>query len=122
LRTDKFWIVVLSAAAVISVTGAVLLDQVSAGKALIYSSGVLVESIDLAAVYEPFTVTIGDEGFNIIEVGPGRIRVLDADCKDRSCVRQGWISGGALPIVCLPNRLVIRLEDGSAPFVDAITG
>ncbi|MBQ8509428.1 MAG: NusG domain II-containing protein [Clostridia bacterium] len=39
----------------------------------------------------------------------GRIRVSAADYPDQVCVHQGWQSTGAMPIVCLPNKLVIQL-------------
>ena len=34
----------------------------------------------------------------------------DADCPDKDCVNQGWISRPGQMIVCLPNRLVIKIE------------
>jgi len=97
--------------------------QAPATQASIYSEGLLIQKLDLAGVAEPFTLTVeGGGGFNIIAVERGRIRVSDADCPDGSCVRQGWVSGGVTPIVCLPHRLVIALEGGSANGVDAIVG
>jgi hypothetical protein len=48
---------------------------------------------------------------NVIEVAGGRIRMLEAECPDLTCVRMGYL--GAFPIVCLPNRLVIRFTGGS---------
>ena len=70
----------------------------------------------------PITVeTSGNK--NVIAVEQGRIRMLSADCPDGSCVRQGWISGGIFPIVCLPNRVVITLEHGdNRSNVDAVVG
>ena len=49
--------------------------------------------------------------YNLIEIKDGRIRVLEADCPDQICVDMGWLDSAA-PIVCLPNRLVIRFTDG----------
>jgi len=65
----------------------------------------------------------GTHGNNIISVEQGRIRVFAASCPDLICVRQGWVSNGLVPIVCLPNRLVITLDDGNNDKgVDAVVG
>ena len=81
----------------------------------IYLDGECVRSIDLSAVTgtETFTVT-SDRGENVIEVQPGRIRILEADCPDQICVNDGWLSDSAAPIVCLPHRLVIELAGEAA--------
>ena len=47
---------------------------------------------------------------NEVEVRPGCIAIISADCPDKLCVHQGFISDSRLPITCLPNRLVIRLR------------
>jgi len=123
MKSTRFWLVVLGAIIILSAAAALLLMQAPASQASIYSDGALMQKLDLTGVAEPFTLTIeGGGGFNIIAVERGRIRISDADCPDGSCVRQGWVSGGVTPIVCLPHRLVIALEGGSAGGVDAIVG
>lgn len=69
------------------------------------------------------TIPIKTEfGYNLIEIGEGRVRVIEADCPDQIDVKQGYISKTNELIVCLPNRLVIEIigeeEDGE---VDHIT-
>lgn len=59
-----------------------------------------------------------NSGENVITVANGEIRVSAADCPDKVCVRTGAISGGAVPIVCLPHRLEIRVVNGKSD-VDA---
>ncbi len=78
----------------------------------IYQNGVLLQSIDLSQITESYTFTVtGENGCtNEIAVRPGSIGILSADCPDRLCVRQGFISNSLLPITCLPNRLVIQLR------------
>ena len=85
--------------------------------------GELVQEIDLEQVGASFTFTVtGAEGLtNTIRVEKGRIRVEAADCPDQICVDQGFISDGTVPIVCLPNRLVIEITGGGEAF-DAATG
>lgn len=85
--------------------------------------GKLVEEIDLSAVTQAYTFTVeGPGGFtNTIQVEHGRIRVREAGCPDQVCVNQGYISDGTVPIVCLPNRLVIEIV-GGGDSLDAAAG
>lgn len=83
----------------------------------IYQNGKLIQSIPLDQVREPYSLEIeGDNGcVNHIEIRPGSIGILWADCPDKLCVNQGFIHSPAIPITCLPNRLVIilRVTNGS---------
>ena len=83
----------------------------------IFQNGKLIMSIPLNEETEERIFTVkGENGcVNEIEVRPGSIGILSADCPDRLCVRQGFISDTKLPITCLPNRLVIRLRPVSDP-------
>lgn len=49
-------------------------------------------------------------GYNLIEIGDGKVRVIEADCPDKLDVKQGYISKPGEVIVCLPNRLVIEIK------------
>lgn len=78
----------------------------------IYQNGKLIYSIPLDQVQESYTLNIeGENGcFNRIEVRPGSIGIVAADCPDLLCVKQGFVHSCAIPVTCLPNRLVIRLR------------
>ena len=82
--------------------------------AYVYSNGILLRTIDLSAVRETyrFTVSSADGKENVIEVRPGSIGILSADCPDKLCVHQGFLSAPLFPIVCLPNQLVIEVKEG----------
>ncbi len=45
---------------------------------------------------------------NTVLIENGKICIINADCPDNTCVHMGWLKSEALPIVCLPNRLVIQ--------------
>lgn len=79
----------------------------------IYQNGVLIRSIPLDQVSEPFSFLIEGEngGRNLIEVRPGSIGVLQADCPDQICVRQGFIDSPLIPVACVPNGLVILIRN-----------
>lgn len=75
-------------------------------------NGEVIRTIPLSEDCE-FTVK-SNEGYNIVTVKNGAVSVTEADCPDKVCVRTGAISGGAVPIVCLPHKLEIRIVGGSA--------
>ncbi len=77
----------------------------------IYQNDTLVERIDLSQVHEAYTITIDGEynAQNIILVEPNAISMKTATCPDKLCVKQGEISDGMLPIVCLPNHVRISI-------------
>ena len=52
-------------------------------------------------------------GYNLIEIGDGQVRVIEADCPDKIDVKQGYISRIGETIVCLPNKLVIEIKGES---------
>ena len=56
---------------------------------------------------------------NTVEIKDHRIHVLSADCPDQTCVKMGFLKSSAMPIVCLPHKLVIEFADGGD--VDAVT-
>lgn len=114
------------AAFLILVTAACLLYLLSAGEnaqncvAEIYQDGRMLFSIPLDQVRETYTLDIeGDNGsINRVEVRPDSIGVTWADCPDKLCVSQGFAHSPTIPIVCLPNKLVIRLRPAGADSPD----
>lgn len=85
----------------------------------IISGGEVLYTIDLSHTSDrEIRVDCGDS-YNIIEITDGKIHVTEAGCPDKTCVSMGFLQGGA-PIVCLPNRLVIRYVQGDE--LDAVAG
>lgn len=59
---------------------------------------------------EDATVTVtGSLGTNIIEVANGRVRCLESDCSNQTCVKQSWVSGRGQTVVCLPHKLIVQV-------------
>lgn len=86
----------------------------------IISDGRVIESIDLSSSDDREIVVAYEGRTNTIEIKDGKIRVIDAECPDHTCMRMGALKSAALPIVCLPNRLVIAFAEGSS-VPDAVT-
>ncbi|MDE8718548.1 NusG domain II-containing protein, partial [[Eubacterium] siraeum] len=59
---------------------------------------------------QTFTVYSDDGGYNVNKVSGGAISVSDADCPDKICVKTAPVSDGIQPIVCMPHKLVIRVD------------
>lgn len=112
----KFWIILFSALFVLG-CGAFLLLRAGGGAgttARIWLDGEVIREIDLAAVAAPFDFELESKyGVNTVHVEHGSIAISAADCPDGLCVAQGAISSSAIPIVCMPHRLVIEI--GGAP-------
>lgn len=125
MKQTKFWVILFIILFVISLaaSAAVLLYHGSGTVVSIYHHGKLIDKISLDTVSAPYTFTVeSDNGaYNVIRVEQGRICVSDASCPDHVCVNSGWLSGGAIPIVCLPNELVIQSSSSDAYYVDIDT-
>ena len=89
--------------------GVLRLTRTRGGEAIVTVDGVLAATIPLTV---DATLPIGTgKGFlNVVEVSGGRVRVVEADCPDRLCVRQGWIRYDGESIVCLPHKLVVTVR------------
>lgn len=105
----------LLAALAVGCCAALLRPKQEAVIARITQNGKLVREIDLSSLSIPELIQLRDEGgtvHNVIQVEAGRICMREADCPDQVCVNQGWISDSALPIVCLPNQVIIEIVGG----------
>lgn len=49
-------------------------------------------------------------GKNIIEIKNQKVRILDADCKDKICIKDGYISKPGQVLVCLPHKVVVQIK------------
>jgi len=63
----------------------------------------------------------GKLGTTRVEIADKVVRVLDSPCPHKVCVKSGPISRSGETLVCLPNRVVIRIEGGEEPSVDAVS-
>lgn len=84
------------------------------------------ERVDLTAAAPDTERTYTGSGYTLtVDFCPGGetgVRVAHADCPNRDCVRTGLITRSGESIVCLPGRIVIRLESGGSDGVDAVLG
>jgi len=57
------------------------------------------------------------DSHNTLEIKNGKVGMIEADCHDRRCVKQGF--GNILPIICLPNQLMVEIHgvDHESPYI-----
>lgn len=85
----------------------------------------VIKTIDLSKVKESYEFEVkGDnEESNTIKVESTGVSIVSASCKDKICIHTGKIKDSSLPIVCLPNKLIIKFESTkeSEDYIDGKT-
>lgn len=118
-------VIVVTVIAALSVIWVMINKQrVSNAVANVYQYGELIRSIDLNEVEDSYTFQIeGVNGaYNTVLVEHGYISITDASCPDQVCIHQGKISDGVLPITCLPNQVIIKIESKTMDSVSQLDG
>lgn len=55
----------------------------------------------------------GPVGETIIEIKDNKVHILSSDCHNKTCVESGYIENGGQTLVCLPNKIVVKIEGNS---------
>ena len=66
-------------------------------------------------VSDTYEIAQEDGSVNTIRVENGAVFMLEANCRDGLCIRQGKMKNAAKTIVCLPHELVVRLDGEAVP-------
>lgn len=81
------------------------------GIAVIEVNGKVYGKYDLNKVgNKVINLELPDDEHSVVEFKDGMVRIREAGCPDKVCVRTGWISNNAEIIVCLPYRIVIKIS------------
>lgn len=113
-KTD---VIIAATVIVVSLVGYFLTGATLAGE----EKSVIIESNGkVFATYSMDECRIVDvNGHNTVEITPGYVRVTDADCPDKIDVKQGKITSPGSIIVCMPNKMTVRIVGESE--IDAIS-
>ena len=80
------------------------------------------EVVHLLPLEEEARVEVtGPVGVSRVAVEEGRARVLDSPCVQQICVRRGWLREVGDLAVCVPNRLVVRVEGEGKRSFDGVS-
>ncbi|MBC7319851.1 NusG domain II-containing protein [bacterium] len=77
------------------------------------------DSLRLSISENKIVEVSGPLGVSIIEINNGKVRMLSSPCPDKLCVKEGYINKSGQVIVCVPNRIVIKIEGRAS--LDALT-
>ena len=63
-------------------------------------------------------------GTNTLVIKSGKAYISEANCPDKQCMKQGKISKTGEMLVCLPNRVVVKIIDrkNDEPVIDGVSG
>jgi hypothetical protein len=110
-------IIVLLCAAAMFIPKLIKKDYLTAE---IYIDGEIKYEIDLNNVTESYTINPDSNPSTEITVEKGRICFSSAECKDKLCVKSGWLDSNGQTAACLPAKVVINVK-GSDKAPDMIT-
>lgn len=79
--------------------------------AVIIQNNKVIERINLDTVTQPRIIKLDGKYHETIVAEKGRIRFKQADCPDKICVNTGWLEKPGDIAVCLPNRVVVKIEN-----------
>ena len=88
-----------------------VLSQKDDLKALVYYDDNLVETIELDDLGEEVTIykINAENGEVTIEAKHNAIRIVHANCDRSYCENVGFSSSTSKPIICVPNKIFIKL-------------
>lgn len=122
-RGDKIIMiaVVFAAMAVYCVFAFCLFDG-QAEAVSVFVDGKEYATYKLSAISDTKTVEINSEfGYNVLEISAHGARMLDASCKDKVDIQSGEITKPGQMLVCVPNRVTVRIVGKSKSNVDKVT-
>ena len=84
---------------------------------MVYQNGSLIRRFPLE---ENTVFRIDGPYHNVISIQNGRAAITASDCPGEDCVHSGWVDAPGRSIVCLPNRVELRVR--AAQDVDFAVG
>ena len=84
--------------------------------AVVWSNGEKFREIDLSSVEESFEIEVNG---CVLSVEKGKIAFVSSTCRDKLCKKSGHLSKNGDTAACVPNKVVVRIENGKETF-DAV--
>ncbi len=88
--------------------------------AIIKKNDKIIRKIDLTSLDKKEVINISGLHKATIVAEKNRICFLESDCPDKVCVKTGWLSHPGEIAVCLPNKIIIKLEQDKNQNVDGV--
>lgn len=84
-------------------------------KVQIYQDGELIREMSLE---KDMDFTVQGKYSNKVQIQDSQAAIVESDCPGTDCVHSGWIKEAGRSIICLPNRVEVRI--GGASEVDFV--
>ena len=105
-KGDVFAVLIVAVLIVISAALFLPRGEKGSGNVEVFKQG---ERIYVFPLTEDRTFSVDGEYKNVISVQNGKAAIIESDCPGTDCVHTGWISSAGRSIVCLPNRVEVRI-------------
>ena len=109
-KSTKFWVVLIGVILVAAVAGMLVIQSVreEGAQVVITWNGEVDGTYSLA---EDRTLVFEGEngGYNVVTIEDGFVFMAEANCPDQVCVNHKPLNQTADPIVCLPNKLEVKV-------------
>lgn len=60
-------------------------------------------------------------GMDVVNISDGKVKIVEADCPDKICIKDGAISEPGQILVCLPNKVVVEVKGEQNSENDAVS-
>lgn len=121
-KNDVVLIVVLLMVALVTFAGVSLYSKLSTteAEAVVYLNG---EEQGRYPLSQDTVVEISLENgvYNVLQIREGKADITEASCPDKICVRHRPVNAQGESLVCLPNQMVVKIENGGETAIDAAT-
>jgi len=112
-RKIKIIIIMTAILFVTGIIGSVFILRPSENHiAEIVHDGEIIYTFDLSSTPDQSIIIKSKNGSsNTIKIENGEIFISSSECPDKTCVNMGKLKSDSMPVVCLPNRLIIRFRE-----------
>ena len=112
------WLIAALALAVLGSGAWIIFGQNAADdpQVVIEVDGEVYCDYDMDEVKGIIPISTENGGENRVWVQEDLVFMDSANCPDQTCVKQGVIKDGTVPIVCLPHKVIVRIEGGKSDF------
>ncbi len=121
-RNDKILIVSLIILGLVSFGGVFLYSKLSTREpeAVVYLDG---KEKGRYSLSDNIMIEIRQENgaCNMLRIKDRKAEITQASCPDKVCVRHRPVSGQGESLICLPNKMVVEIENGEETEIDAET-
>lgn len=61
-----------------------------------------------------------EEGYNLVVIQDESVGITEADCPDKICISEGFVSKPGATVVCLPHKVLVEVKSAGDDEPDVI--